>query len=261
MASLEALSAVLDSIAKNGAARAVSIAQLLFPLRSKNACNLLVSRKWQPILANALAGARGKAATAIASTADLDRVLAVCGDAGAYDCLIHFGLKRIRVEEVLKFKRFHSGAVVAFEEQYGSQIRAAFGAGIQSGERGILCITLRQALQSLSVDGLGCVNTQMEVAFLACAGRGDLAGGDGMEQVALSAIAQHGVASASVIAQLLFPKRSRAACEKLVSRTWQPALERRRTSAGPGRPSAVIQSSADLDCVLATTNDAGAFSM
>ncbi len=82
MAEGEALAAVLDSIAKNGAARAVSIAQLLFPNRSKNACNLLVSRKWQSVLASALAGGRGSAAIAIASTEDLDRVLAVCGDQG-----------------------------------------------------------------------------------------------------------------------------------------------------------------------------------
>ncbi len=83
--------------------------------------------------------------------------------------------------------------------------------------------------------------------------------GDGpAEQVVLAAIAQHGAAPAFLIAQLLFPERTVAACKKLVSRAWQPVLQRRRTSAGRGCPPTAIGNVAELDGVLSATNDAGA---
>ncbi len=83
------MDAVVGSIAKCGAARAVSIAQLLFPSRSKKACAMLVAKKWQPVLASTITGGPGTAARAIASTADLERALAVCGDPGALDTLVY----------------------------------------------------------------------------------------------------------------------------------------------------------------------------
>lgn len=79
-----------------------------------------------------------------------------------------------------------------------------------------------------------------------------------LEEAALASIQQHGAASATTIAQLLFPQRTPAACAKLVSRTWRPALQRRRTGTGRGcPPSTAIATAAELDCVLSATNDAG----
>lgn len=79
-------------------------------------------------------------------------------------------------------------------------------------------------------------------------------------QKVLTAIADHGAAPASAIAQLLFPHRSPAGCKMLVSRTWQPVLQRRQTCAGQGRPSPMaVASVSELDCVLAATKDAGEY--
>lgn len=196
------LQAVLDSIAELGAARAVSIADLLLPVRSNSANKKFVSRTWKPILGEVLAGGQGRAATAIASIADLDRALAVCGD---------------------------KDAVAAFEENCGSAIRAAFAAASQGGTPG----------DAVPESGSGA----------------DMP----LEEAALASIQQHGAASATTIAQLLFPQRTPAACAKLVSRTWRPALQRRRTGTGRGcPPSTAIATAAELDCVLSATNDAGA---